>query len=110
MHRESFLVIHNVDWLTWAERYGLEPARIPCKMCGSEFITNIPIANKEFRGLLSEQCSCGNTDTPYCFVRDPQIGDLLTTDVSKKNSKKKVSPKKIDRVVLLLRQPGNFCG
>jgi hypothetical protein len=80
MNRASFLKIYNINVESWINRYGIEPFESPCYKCGLLFKTTIPIAKGELRGLISEVCSCGNSDTPYCLVRDPTKGDLLDRD------------------------------
>lgn len=77
MSRNSFLKFLGSDYIVWANKYKIEPVKHPCSDCGKESITNIPIAKGELRGLIAEDCSCGNNKMHYCFVRDPAKGDIL---------------------------------
>lgn len=78
MNRERFLRVLGMCEKAWAERYGIEPFAIPCEKCGAELETTVPFAVGQLRGLVSPPCECGNTDVPYCLVRDPKHGDLFT--------------------------------
>lgn len=78
MNRESFLRIHGIDSVAWAARFGIEPFSMQCERCGAEMVTSIPIAQGQLRGLIAPECECGNSDTPYCIVRDWRYGDLFT--------------------------------
>jgi len=81
--RERFLIAHGVTAESWAARYDIEPFAHPCHDCGKPLTTSIPFAVGELRGLLAPACACGNTNTPYCLVRDPRFGDLLQKENSK---------------------------
>lgn len=61
----------------WAARWGLEPLIVACSECGNPRETSIPFVAGELRGLAAPLCDCGSPDAPYCFVRDPEKGDLL---------------------------------
>jgi hypothetical protein len=76
MNRNKFFIVHNQDVKDWTTRFSLEPFETKCT-CGRAMKTSIPFAFEEYRGLISEVCFCGNTDTPFCFVRDPKRGDLF---------------------------------
>jgi len=78
MHRERFLFVHGVGAAQWAARYEIEPSTHPCYDCGEPLTTSIPFAIGQLRGLVAPACACGNKSTPYCVVRDPRYGDLLT--------------------------------
>ena len=68
MHRESFFKIYGVDFEAFKTKHGIDPFEIPCKECGVQLITNVPCRNKQYVGLMSENCECGNKDVPYCFI------------------------------------------
>lgn len=53
---------------TWCKKYDLIIKIYPCKICGEMLKTNIPFFTKEFRGLMSEDCSCGNKNVPFSLV------------------------------------------
>lgn len=78
MTRDHFLLVHGQDPDEWARRYGIEPFTHPCSRCDAPLTTTVPFACGSLRGLLAPACSCGNTQTPYCVVRDPKHGDLLS--------------------------------
>jgi len=78
--REKFLRIHGVTAEAWASRYGLEPSVYPCSECGAPCVMSVPFAVGQLRGLMCPPCACGNANTPYCLVRDPKYGDLLTQE------------------------------
>jgi hypothetical protein len=78
LNRNRFLFLFGVDRKRWATRYDLEEFSHPCLMCGAELSTTIPFVYGTLRGLIAPQCVCGHTGTPYCVVRDPAYGDLLT--------------------------------
>lgn len=78
MTRDHFLLVHGQDPDEWAQRYGIEPFTHPCSRCDAPLTTTIPFACGSLRGLLAPVCSCGNELTPYCVVRDPKHGDLLS--------------------------------
>ena len=77
------------DWLTpvgvsaeaWAKRHGIEPVAGPCQECGAPKVATIPFQGADgIRGLKSAPCeACGDkSPTPYCMVRDPRFGELLS--------------------------------
>lgn len=89
MQREKFLTVHNADWLAWSERHGIDPMTTECKICRGQLTTNIPIVTNDLRGLKAPQCECGNDDTPFCFVKHFDLGELFM-DLVTENSKKPV--------------------
>lgn len=91
-----FVAVLGVDPTRWAKRYGIEPFSHACSSCGQLLTTSIPIAFESLRGLLAPTCSCGDENTPYCFVRDPKIGDLFTAE-EVRNSKIRVEKRKARR-------------
>jgi hypothetical protein len=69
LDREHFIHFPFVDPVSWARRYGIEPASADCYRCGAETHTCIAIACGELRGLIAPLCSCGHPNPPYCLVR-----------------------------------------
>lgn len=86
----GFVSIPDMDPERWASRFGIEPISCACSVCGKTLTTSIPIAFESLRGLRAPICSCGNESTPYCFVRDPRVGDLFT-DEEVRNSRARVA-------------------
>lgn len=80
VNRERMLILHGVDPDEWARRWDIEPFSTRCHWCGIEQTTTIPFACGSLRGLVAPRCECADTDIqpPYCAVRDPRFGDLLT--------------------------------
>lgn len=66
MFLDHLISYENLD--TWIEKYDLEVKKSKCSSCGKELKTTIPIFSKDFRGLKSPDCSCGNTKTPFTLV------------------------------------------
>ena len=77
MNLNSFLIIHNVDYLKWSDRYKIEPLTHNCDRCQKPQTTTIPIAKGSLRGLKASPCECGNPNIIYCFVQDPKMGNLF---------------------------------
>jgi hypothetical protein len=76
MNRNSFKLVLGQDPKAWMDRYGIQPFTLKCG-CGADMTTSIPAFDGQLRALMAPPCACGNTDTPYCVVRDPKHGDLL---------------------------------
>jgi hypothetical protein len=70
-------IVHGVSTERWIARYDLEPFTHPCNSCGEPLTTTIPFIWGQFRGLMAPRCACGDPNPPYCFVRDPKLGDLF---------------------------------
>ena len=58
----------------WIELHGIEPITRPCRKCGKETTTTIPIAHKFSRGLISEDHGCGKE---YRISTSKIRGELL---------------------------------
>ena len=78
MNRSRFLRVLGMDPKRWCDRFGIAPFSQPCDSCGRTMTTSIPFACGTLRGLLAPACVCGNQYPPYCVVRAPGHGDLLT--------------------------------
>lgn len=78
MNPARFLHVLGADPAAWARRYDIEPLTAPCDACGALLTTTIPIAQGTLRGLRAPTCACGHERTPWCVVRDPKAGDLLS--------------------------------
>lgn len=75
-------MVLGMDPIRWANRFSIEPFSHPCDSCGRLLTTTIPIVFETLRGLQAPRCECGNEHTPFCFVRDPRVGDLFTDEVA----------------------------
>jgi hypothetical protein len=53
------MIYPQVDLQEWCDRYSLKPITRPCKGCGKEFETKLPVATKMCRGLAAELHECG---------------------------------------------------
>jgi hypothetical protein len=78
VNRSRFLRVLGMDPKRWCDRFGIAPFSQPCDSCGRTMTTSIPFACGTLRGLLAPACVCGNQYPPYCIVRAPGHGDLLT--------------------------------
>lgn len=108
MNKQTFLLLHNEDPVKWAERFQIEAFEIACKNCGETLKTTIPFFTKEYRGLISPKCNCGNGDTPYCLVKAPGSNEFFM-DRAIEISKKRVGLKKKHQEFHYLRLLDNFC-
>ncbi len=82
MNRKRFLRVLGTSTEEWAKRYDIDPIEHPCGDCGKVLRTSLPFAYGELRGLMAPKCECGNEGTPYCLVRDPKYGDLLSKELT----------------------------
>ena len=79
MNRKYFLRLYGIDVDWWIKRWDLERTTHPCKCGDHVFEANIPFVQGTLRGLMSEPCpKCGFSGGPFCLVRDPKFGDLIT--------------------------------
>lgn len=86
--RSRWIFVLGVTAEAWARRWDLEPFAAPCAGCGELLTTDKPFAVGTLRGLAASPCRCGHHDRlhpggvvslpPYCVVRDPRAGDLLS--------------------------------
>lgn len=61
-------LISHENLESWIKKYDLLIFEKPCSKCGELLVTNIPIFGKDFRGLKSEDCSCGNNKVPFSII------------------------------------------
>lgn len=109
MNKQTFLLLFNEDPIFWAERFQIEAFEVNCKDCKEILKTTIPFFTKEFRGLISPKCICGNNDTPYCLVKAPGFTEFFM-DKEVGTSKKKACLKKRHQACHSLKLLDNFCG
>lgn len=109
MNKQFFLLLHNEDPALWAERFQIEAFEVRCKECKEILKTTIPFFTKEFRGLISPKCTCGNNDTPYCLVKAPGFAEFFM-DKEVGTSKKRVGLKKTHQASHSLKLLDNFYG
>jgi hypothetical protein len=101
MNRTNFLKILNTDVQKWCERHGIMPLESPCNECGVTLHTTIPVASREFRGLMADQCQCGNEDVPYCFVRESRAGGMFKGVEEPVSSPQEPAKKPYPKIVFL---------
>ena len=77
-NREKFLIVYGYPPEKWAKRFDIEPFTHACRECKRPMTTTLPFFLGQLRGLMSPPCPCGSDHQPYCVVRDPRFGDLLS--------------------------------
>ena len=63
-----YLIVYGVDIKEWCEYYDIEPFVVQCSSCSTDLHVKIPFAAKNRRGLLANQCSCGNSEVLFSYV------------------------------------------
>lgn len=113
MNRKNFMTVHGTTAVEWSRRYGIEPLMSDCHECGATLTTSIPFASLcgELRGLMAPECDCGNSNTPYCLVRDPRFGDLFDGPLSGAAKDRRGTPAKrttseVNRTMPHSKNPG----
>lgn len=62
----------------WCETYGIEPVTHPCRVCGKEFTTTVPVAFGHWRGLETPHHGCKNNSAVVVSVDPTENAEWLS--------------------------------